>query len=395
MLALAAGVPAQADPVLRLIAGDSAGTNRLRNAGFEEAPNAQFTGWQRGPQGWRIAPGEGRQGSQALACEAADTTDWLGASQTLTLNRTNIVPLVVRGWSRAEAVSGSADNDYSLYVDILYADGTPLWGRTGQFRTGTHDWELREFAILPEKPVRSLTLYCLFRGHAGKVWFDDIHLAEQQAPDGAVMFQGVPMELVVSPSPPPSDPVSYATQDGLRLTLDDLRATGLAVAGRERATSAPSGFLAWDVARRTDVHPFVRGACPELGLQLQTTVTPHADHLAFEGRVSSTNNHDRSILLAFALPLDGTGWNWHDDLRGYRQIDPAGGEYQNVVPAGCGTTGSLSAYPLACIEDGRTGLALALDMGRPAQWRLVYHAGPRQFPIGSSRAGASGRPGRN
>ena len=43
------------------------------------------------------------------------------------------------------------DADYSLYVDLVYADGTPLWGQTAQFRTGTHDWEAREMIILPEK----------------------------------------------------------------------------------------------------------------------------------------------------------------------------------------------------------------------------------------------------
>jgi hypothetical protein len=127
---------------------------------------------------------------------SADDTSWLGASQTLTLNRTNTAPIIVRGWSRSEEVSGGSDNDYSLYVDIVYQDGTPLWGQTGNFRDGTHDWEQREFVIAPEKPIRSLTLHCIFRGHSGRAWFDDVEVSEAYAPAGSVLFQGTPMTIV-------------------------------------------------------------------------------------------------------------------------------------------------------------------------------------------------------
>jgi hypothetical protein len=378
---LLAAAAAWADPVFRVVSGSSGDTNLVRNPGFEQTLNGQFTIWQRAPQGWRIAPGEGRLGTQALACEAPNTLGWRGASQTLMLDRTNTAPLVVRGWSRAENVSGSADSDYSLYVDILYRDGTPLWGQTGNFRTGTHDWEQREFVILPEKPVRSLTIHCLFREHSGNAWFDDVSVAEIRTPASAVIFQGTPMVMVPSTNPPPNNPVTYATGDGLRLTLDGLRVAGLQVDNRELAGPTPSGFLAWDVAHNSDVYPFVDGACPELNLRLTATVTAFPNHLVLAGRVASTIPDDRAILLAFALPLDARGWNWHDDIRRARVIAPDGGEFHNVTSVGCGTTGTLSAYPLACVEDGQSGLALALDMAQPALYRLVYHAGTRQFFI--------------
>jgi hypothetical protein len=44
------------------------------------------------------------------------------------LQRTVPVPLVIRGWSKAEEVSGGTDSGYSLYADLIYDDGTPLWG---------------------------------------------------------------------------------------------------------------------------------------------------------------------------------------------------------------------------------------------------------------------------
>ena len=154
------------------------------------------------PQGYRIGAGEGRAGSRSLACSAANAEGWQGASQTLTLHRTNASPIVVGGWSRAENVDGASDSDYSLYVDILYQDGTPLWGQTGNFSPGTHDWEYREFVIQPAKPVRSLTLYCLFRGHAGKAWFDDVSVQERTVPAGAFLFQGIPVAV----EPPTASP---------------------------------------------------------------------------------------------------------------------------------------------------------------------------------------------
>jgi hypothetical protein len=71
----------------------------------------------------------------------------------------------VRGWSKAAGVTGGADAGYSLYVDLVYADDTPLWGQTAEFRCGTHDWEAQELTIVPSKPVKRLTVYGMFRGH--------------------------------------------------------------------------------------------------------------------------------------------------------------------------------------------------------------------------------------
>jgi hypothetical protein len=141
---------AHADPVLRVVPPGADATNLLSNPDFEASTAGQFAGWQGAPQGFRVAPGEGRSGSQALAVEALSDASWFGASQTLRLDRTNPVPVRVRGWSRAEGVSGASDSNYALYVDIVYQDGTPLWGQTGNYRAGTHDWEEREFVILPE-----------------------------------------------------------------------------------------------------------------------------------------------------------------------------------------------------------------------------------------------------
>jgi hypothetical protein len=76
-------------------------------------------------------------------------------------------------------VSGASDAHYSIYVDLLYTDGTPLWVQTAKFKTGTHDWQQSEFVIHPAKPVKSATVHALFRYHSGTAWFDDLFFGEE------------------------------------------------------------------------------------------------------------------------------------------------------------------------------------------------------------------------
>ncbi len=191
--------PAQT-PALQVWKSSTGQQNLLDNGDFELQTGATVLGWHAYQGGFRIAAGEGRQGSRALCCETSPAKSQVGASQTLNLNRTEAAPLRVRGWSKADQVSGSPDSGYSLYVDIVYADGSPLWGQTASFRCGSPDWESRELFLFPEKPVKTLTVYCLFRGHTGRVWFDDISLEEVKTGEDAVLFQGVPVRIAARPA---------------------------------------------------------------------------------------------------------------------------------------------------------------------------------------------------
>ena len=370
--------PLASEVVLRTVASGTF-TNVVRNGGFEQTNSGRFTGWTALPNGYRVADGEGRSNSVALACDAPDTTGYRGASQALTLNRTDVAPITVRGWSRAENVSGNADNDYSLYVDIVHADGTPLWGQTGNFHCGTHDWERQEFTIFPNKPVRSLSLYCLLRGgHSGRVWFDDVTVEELRGTGTTLLFQGIPMELAIATHPPPAATSVVATTDGLRLGLAGQRVVSLHADGRDLTGPVAGGFLARDVAANSNVYLFQDGACPELALRLDATVTARSNHIVIEGRVNDTAGRDRAVMLLFALPIDATGWQWHEDLRQARTVQGSD-EFSQTTAVKCGATGTMSVYPLAALTDGQTGLGLAIDMGRPSQYRLVYHAGTRQL----------------
>ena len=101
-----------------------------------------------------------------------------GASQTIALDQKAPHPIVVRGHAKAEGMTGPAGRGFCVYVDIYYTDGTPLYGRTIDWQTGTTDWQFGELTIEPAKPIRNVNVYLLMRGHAGTAWFDDIFVSE-------------------------------------------------------------------------------------------------------------------------------------------------------------------------------------------------------------------------
>ncbi len=382
LLVVLSTVLAGAAPVLRVIQSDQAGESILENGGFEEARGEEPKGWGGYKNGFRLALGEGRGGSRAAACENLSGSGEFGVTQILHLNRSAVYPLRVRGSSKAENVSGSPDQGYSLYVDMIYADGTPQWGETANFRTGTHDWERREFLILPRMPVRQFTIYCLFRGHRGKVWFDDISVEEVRAAGGAILFQGLPVELApLAPATRPVETVSLATRDGLELIRAGSSIPSIRLGSSELPAVSPSGFLVRDVlgvGANSHFFGFAEGKCPELGLELNAKFLSRENHIAVSGRISGTSGMDRAVTLIFALGLDAMGWQWGDDIRRRRTIEGRG-EYTNAVSVRCGSTGTQSLYPVGAVYSKGYGLALAIDMGKPALYRLAYHAGTRQL----------------
>lgn len=376
LLGLALPDARAAAPVLRVIKAEESAPSLLPNGGFEDGAGGMAAPWKSYGAGYHVAPGQGRQGTRCAVAEVSGEMG-AGAIQSLTLLRQAPLPLVIRGWSKAENVSGQADNNYSIYVDLVYEDGTSLWGQTANFRCGTHDWELRERVVLPEKPVKSLTIYCLLRGHSGKAWFDDVSVTEITAGGESVILQGVPMQQTARPAAAAAPGPPVTTPDGLALSP---AGDSFTVDGRKLATGAPAGFLARDIAKQSDVFAFSNGECRELGLKVHPEISARPDHLVVSGRVTDVTGKDRAITLFFALPVDAAGWLWHRDIR-HAETIKGRAEYAGTVGVRCGATGTLSQYPLAALTSKQTGLALGLDMARPAQYRLSYHAGTQQFLI--------------
>ncbi|HJN13837.1 MAG TPA: hypothetical protein QGH10_00025, partial [Armatimonadota bacterium] len=129
----------------------------------------------------------GRGSDHCLRVEK-DEAGAAGATQTVTVNHEEPRDIVVSAWSKAEGVTGDPNNNYAVYVDCYYTDGTAIYGQTIEFATGTHDWERGEIAIAPEKPIRNINVYVLFRGgHTGTAYFDDVHVALAEAPEDGLL----------------------------------------------------------------------------------------------------------------------------------------------------------------------------------------------------------------
>ncbi|MDR0336185.1 MAG: hypothetical protein LBI18_03745 [Planctomycetaceae bacterium] len=134
-----------------------------------------------------------KQDAVFICNNGSDLTARRGVFYNIVLNQEQPRPIYAEAWSKAENVSGFQNSDYSIYLDLTYNDGTSLWAQCVSFSTGTHDWERKHFFVIPEKPVKSLAFYMMFRNKTGKVWFRDAKLSVQKINDETVLFDGVPI----------------------------------------------------------------------------------------------------------------------------------------------------------------------------------------------------------
>mgnify|MGYP001043729645 CR=1 FL=1 len=204
---------------------------------------------------------------------ASDARVQRGISQTVILNQESPEPIVATAWSKAEAVSGSRNSDYSLYLDLVYSDGSTLWGQVAPFNVGTHDWEKAQVIVFPEKPIKSLSFHMLLRRHPGKAWFRDPELRTLKPPAGACLFDGVPVSL---------------------------------------SNLTGEGFQVRDVAADSDFVRFERSA---MGLKLDYRRQQRGNTAFFDVTISDTTGKDRAITLIYAIPVPAEQWHWLQDPR--------------------------------------------------------------------------------
>ncbi|MHB0957440.1 MAG: hypothetical protein ACYC0X_25455 [Pirellulaceae bacterium] len=285
------------------------------------------------PEAWQPwQQGFTREGPILVCDNGTDVQVERGASQTISLDQTRPEPVVATAQSRAEQVTGAPDNDYALYLDIVYRDGTHLWGQTAPFGTGTHDWQTRRVIIVPEKPIGMVTMHLLLRRHGGKAWFRDPQLQVLATPPGATRFDAVPVIPLRSPA---------------------------------------GGFQVRDVAADSD---FVQIDAQALDLKLSCEPTWQGNAEFFDVTLSDTSGHDRAITLLYTLPVAATGLQWLVDPRRSQPVE-AGQEYaQTTHFSAVGSNGRLSLYPLGAVASATVGQALGIDMERPAFYRIGYNA---------------------
>lgn len=161
------------------------GVNRVVNPGFESHADGRATGWSPLNKGYELVP-EGRDGGWCVKCssDTGDTT--FGAGQTITFAEPVQHPLVFSAWSRT---TGTEGYEYSVYLDVHYADGTAAWGRNAHFRRDSGEWNRVESVFAPEKPVARIGVFVSFQRIKGTAWFDDVSvsLAAHEIVDATVL----------------------------------------------------------------------------------------------------------------------------------------------------------------------------------------------------------------
>jgi len=282
--------------------------------------------------GWRFW-GEGftRQGEIFVCDNGDDAQAQRGISQTVVLDQRRPEPIVAAAWSKAENVGGGRNSDYSLYLDLTYQDGTPLWGQVDTFGAGSHDWAKAEVMIFPEKPVKTASFHMLFRRHAGKALFRDPELRVLRPPAGACLFDGV----AISPEAPVLE-----------------------------------GFQVRDVAAGTDFFAIEHSA---LDVRLECDATTREGVTFFDVVLSDISGADRAITLIYAIPVSAVQCRWHGDPRHTTPVE-RGREYLNASRFRVGSNGQLSRYPFAAVSNSDQATALGIDMARPAFFRAGYNA---------------------
>lgn len=371
------------------------GPNRVSNGTMESASGSTLTGWAAYGAGYKPSTNVAHAGLRSLQCVSSNSTEIHGGSQTLVLNQTTAKAIKLSGWSKAQGVTGVKDADYSVYLDLTYADGSPLWGQTISFSVGSHDWEYQERWIIPAQPIKQLSCYLLFRNsHAGTVWFDDVAIAE--APDGTLQFDGEPVAFA-APSPLPYDSgtrLTLLTGDGLRLEVaqdggaiegvwdgtNSLQAAGFDFASgwfiRDR-TGNSDGWNVGGSVSSTNGGLLQQGVLTNLGLAASITYTPTNNAIRIQATVSNLMTSDRALSLYFALPvtMDNAVW-WNSP----RESVPVNRTSENATlgEVDFGARNLLSSYPVATLS-GSSALSLALPPDQYRPFRLAYNGASRQF----------------
>jgi len=151
------------------------GESLLTNPTFEQAAGAVASAWSPVGGGYTLVRGAGRAGSACLTCANPRPDDVRGAMQEITFSPPIKHPFRASGWSKCESVGEGGD--YCLYMDCWYDDGTNLWGQRGDFDRGTHGWQKVDYVFAGAKPISKIQYFILFRGCAGKAWFDGVTLS--------------------------------------------------------------------------------------------------------------------------------------------------------------------------------------------------------------------------
>ena len=268
-----------------------------------------------------------REGAEYVCDNGDHAAQQRGVVWSVELNQSRAEPVVASAWARAERTEGSPNSDFSLYLDLVYADGTPLWGQSAPFEPDpAAGWQRREVVVTPDRPIRRMSCYLLYRNRAGRVRFKDARVGTLAA-DGVLRFDGAVTEQVAAPQ---------------------------------------RGFLMRDVARESG---FVSIAREALGIRLTSRERRAAGVTFYDVSLEDLTGTDRAVTLVYTLPQPDGPLVWFHDPRRALELDGCLAEVMNTTRRPVGANGQLSRYPFGAVAAGGTGCAVGLDLATPLYFR--------------------------
>lgn len=277
-----------------------------------------------------------RDGDEIVVDNGDDAARRAGAVWSLALNQTEARPFTVRTEARCErGPGGTRTRAFSLYVDLVYMDDDHLWGQTADFAPDPQrGWRAGTVTVIPAKPVRSASVYCLYRGLPGRVRF--------RAPAVRIREQA-----------------DLALFDAQPVALGDLP--------RHEA-----GFLVRDVQRADDGYAPIPVGGEAKGVRLSVVETPAADGATYRVTVEDRTGRDRALTLVYAWPLPVGDLVFEEDPRTAVPLADNAPQRSDAQAMGCGA-GGLNRWPFGAVSVGGRGFALGIDTAHPAYFRTAVH----------------------
>lgn len=283
-----------------------------------------------------------KEGDVFICDNGPDKTVRRGVSQSVVLDQKTPLPILAEAWSKAENVGGSPDADYSIYLDIAYMDGTYLWGQHAPFSCGTHDWQRKSFTVIPDKPVKSVSFYALFRTKSGKALFRDLKLSMPTFDESIFLFDGIPVIRSENLSSSPIGKVSLRIRD----------------------VAADSDFFTLE----------------DDSMKLHSEIESNKDGTTIT--LESKTDEDRCLTLVYAVAAGKPGTvDWCAPRRivpnlafSGREMSTPSAFYSNV-----GVNGRLSRYPIATVlvesetgQNEKIGRCIGIDLLATPHFRRFY-----------------------
>ena len=277
-----------------------------------------------------------------VVCEnqPGDTKVQNGWTWLVKMDQTNAEPFSISAESLAEAPSSGSSSNYSLYLDLTFMDGDKLYGQISEFKPDPKlGWQRKTVTVFPDKPVRHVSAYLLYRYRAGRVRFRAPSLITYPCSKGSV-FDTVKVNQTSA-----------------------------------RILEEPA-FLMRDVAAGTGF-AYASAGREIFGISLQDTVRKREGGVTLHDvTLLDRIGRDRAVTVIYAIPLEGDApITWWNDPRTSETLAPSNGQRRSTSAYNAGG-GALSRWPFGAVA-APDGHAIGYDPDAPAFFRTGVHAGMR------------------